>query len=191
MVKHPTWTYEETIKQIDSITDTRIVEFAQIAYLTGGRIMEVLSMNSNDVKMDGHIIRCSLLTLKTRRGNYVYRELANDTKSEPFYANALYRFSQFQNTQLKDYIQAGGKRNIEYKMQRELGIVPHSLRHLRATHMGKNKIPGALHQNTAPYLKYYFGWASLEVASRYIENYTIIDALEDYKKKTAEGKNKQ
>lgn len=187
MAKHPNWDYTQTIQRIKAIEDNSLEEFARIGYMLGGRINELLSLQSNNVHLDGIIIRTTIKTLKTRKGNHIFREIPNDIKAENYFGDALFRFSQLKDTSLKQYLGLGGERNIQIKMKKQIGIVPHSLRHLRATHMGKRKIPGTLHQNTAPYLTYYFGWSSLSVASSYIDRYTINDALDDYHEKKNGG----
>lgn len=187
MPNHPSWNYQETIEKITSIKDTGVQEYAKIGYVLGARITELLTMKPQYISLNNGIIHATVNTLKTRKGKYIFRELLNIFEDEPFYCNALTKFyyKGFNSLNLQDYLHIGGKRSVELKLKSELGIVPHSLRHLRATHMGKNKIPSAIHQNNAPYLKRYFGWANIAMADIYIDKLTTQEIIEHYQKTKA------
>lgn len=165
------------------MSDPRLQTYARIGYLLGGRITENLTLLSNRIEQDKEIVLATVNTLKTRRGNNVFRVLPNSPADEAFYTNALTEFNEYSKNSLsfKDYLGLGAKRNIELKFQQQLGIVPHSLRHLRATHMGHKTIPGSLHQPTTAYLKYYFGWSQISMAVYYIDNLTIQDILQTHR----------
>lgn len=180
MPNHPSWTYPETKKIIQNINDPGLQTYARIGYGLGGRIMENLPLKPSMIEVKTNHLVCSINTLKTRRGKYVYRKLPISRIDEPYYANALLDFAQTGTNEitLQDYLGIGGKRSIELKFQDHLGIVPHSLRHVRATHMGHDKIPGNLHSSRPAYLKYFFGWVSMDMATRYIDDLTIDQIME-------------
>ena len=173
--------YPEMLSFIKKIPDYRIQTFARIGYLLGGRITELLSLTSKQVRIKDDLIIATIRTLKTRRGEYIYRDLPNVINDEKYYSQALVDFQQTTpTTTLQEYVELGGVRNIELKFIKTLGQVPHSLRHVRATHMGHAWIPSKIHQPTAAYLKYYFGWANIATANEYIDNLTIQDILIRY-----------
>lgn len=143
-------------------------------------MMELLNMNPSMIEIKPSYLICSINTLKTRKGKYIYRKLPMSRLDEEYYSNALLDFAQTssEDITLKDYLGIGGKRSIELKFQNRLGIVPHSLRHIRATHMGHGKIPGDLHSTRPAYLKYFFGWKSIQMANVYIDDLTIDQIME-------------
>ena len=185
MPHHPGWNYHETVDAIQFITDTGVQDYAKIGYLLGGRIMENLTITPEKIIVNDGVVVTSINTLKTKRGNYIYRDLPNVIHEEPFYTKPLIDFAQYrdQTITLKEYLGIGGKRSIELKFQKEIGIVPHSLRHLRATHMGKSQIPSSIHKPLAQYLKYYFGWSNIATANYYIDNLTIGEIMSEYREK--------
>lgn len=184
MPNHPSWNYQETIQKISQIPQINLQDFAKIGYLLGGRLTELLKICPENIQIKNGIIHTTINTLKTRKGKYIYREILNVINDEPFYCIPLIAFSQQKkaNYTLEEYLEIGGKRNIQAKLKQEIGIVPHSLRHLRATHMGKKKIPSAIHQNSGPYLKHYFGWSNINMADIYIDKLTTEEIIEQYEK---------
>lgn len=172
---------------IESIRDTGVQDYARIGYLLGGRISENLGLLSGRVAVDNGIILAKIQSLKTRRGNYIFRELPNVVNEEPYYCEPLIRFCYLDDphTTLRDFLGIGRKRNIEDIFKRTIGsMVPHSLRHLRATHMGKGWIPTTLHKPTAAYLKYYFGWSNIATANSYIDSLTIQEILAEHQSRS-------
>lgn len=186
MVLHPSWNYSETMEAIRSIRDEGLRDYTRIAYLLGGRIMENSTLPAGRVAIRGGIILAKVNSLKTRRGKYIFRELPNVIRDEPYYAQPLIDFCYREDPAetLSEALGIGKKRWIETLTKRELGCVPHSFRHLRATHMGKGQIPSLLHKPTASYLKYYFGWSNIATANSYIDNLTLSEILSDHEKRT-------
>lgn len=176
---YPTWSYQETLQRIQAIENPNLKSFAKIGYLLGGRISELLELSPEKIKiMDAGLVSAILRTRKVD-SKAAFRELINVSLDEPVYVNELTRFKESGKANIQEMVYYSS-RWIEYKLKEQLGTIPHGLRHLRATHMGKQLIPSKIHQPTALYLKRYFGWTKLETASSYIDNLTTEDIISHY-----------
>ena len=181
---YPTWNYQETMYRIGNIESQKLKMFARIGYLLGGRLSELLELSPDKISIDEGLIFATLRTRKVRKKSW--RELINVIEDEPFYTNQLIHFKEKDYDTIQNYVTF--KRTwLEKNLRKELGTVPHGLRHLRATHMGKQLIPSKIHQATAPYLKNYFGWEKLETASFYIDKLTTSEIIQHYRKQTQDA----
>jgi len=178
---YPTWGYDETKERIEAISKGNVRAFARVGYLLGGRLSELFEITPERVGVEDDFVSVIMRTRKV--SGTAFREVINIRTDENNYVNQLLHFKKKKYDNFQEYI--GYKRTaIEKHLNNELGTVPHGLRHLRATHMGKQQIPSKIHQSTAPYLKYYFGWTKLETASYYIDNLTVEDIKSHYFKQT-------
>lgn len=184
MPNHPKWDYIETIEIIKVIPNDRVQNFARIAYLLGSRISETLPITKRQIRFQDDLIFININSLKTRKGRYIYREIVVSRKEEPFYCATLLEFySQADDDQtIGEWIGLGGVRTVEKYIERYFrpyhpGVVPHSFRHLRETHIAKEMFPTTIHRPTAAYLKYYFGQKSLSTVNHYVDDFTVHDIL--------------
>lgn len=185
---HPTWRYAETKERILSIPDSRLRILCEIMYSTGGRLNEVLSIRPENINRieEGKLVHIIMQTLKRKK--QVYRDIYLEVKEEPEYCKALLLFKINATAEGRKTLEEwlGYKeRKVERQIKKNLNCIPHSLRHLRATHLGKNTVPGKIHQSSPSYLLNYFGWTKISMASYYIDRLTGSDILDRYHELTS------
>lgn len=181
---HPSWGYEETLKRITQIPEPRIRRFCAISYATGGRINEVTQIKPENINITGRNNELVIVKIPTlKRKKEIYREIILEKEHEKIYCGALTKFADEAEAQGMPNLGAWcgfGIRKLRYDIVKNLGCINHSLRHLRATHIGKGKVPGRMHTPTPSYLLKYFGWTKISMASYYIDYLTTEDVLEKY-----------
>lgn len=187
MVRHtpkPEWSYADTLSRLQDIPDDHIRLFSLASYVLGGRLNEIRAIKPADVSYyldenKNKFFYTTLISLKhrriTKKGTYqgeasATRVIPTSIKNEPHYAQALNEVALTKPKNQKIF-QEYSDRTYRKKVRQYLDLKPHNLRHLRARHLAKGKVPGQKELN-APEMCYFFGWIKYETARYYLEQAT-------------------
>lgn len=182
MAKHlptPYWSYGETILRLKRIKDPYRQHLCTSYYATGARLNELMPVKPTQIQLDAikeGLLWVQIYTLK--QSNMGTRAIPL-TMSEPFLFHTVQLFAQSKNNNYREFQNGICDRTIENHVRKELGIKVHHLRHLRAHHLGKTKVPNQK-QLTARELQYYFGWKNLETAQHYLEDATPQEVADKF-----------